>query len=845
MLVSIVRFLYRARWPLALAFTLLFAFSVHQASHLKLRSDFKELLPENFQSLKDLDRILKRVGGEGSLIVAIESNNPEASMHFANDFVAKVKGYPSGYVNQIDYNVSEVKKFFEDHKYLYMDLEDIKTLYDRLNRRIQRQKLKSSVLFLSFETKEEEDSEFSTKDIEEKYQSKTGQYQNYRDGYFFDKDGKVLAVVLRPPGTASGIDFSHRLVDKVNQTIAELDPAKYDASMKVGLTGKFRRVLFEYQTLIDDIVSTAVLCISLVGIAVLAYFRKVRMVLLMAWAVFNGSAWAFAIASWKIGYLTTQTAFLGSIIVGNGINYGLILMARYLEERKAGKTPLQALEISYPATFDGTLASSLTTAVGFATLMLTQIRGFSHFGFIGGLGMFLCWVATYTVLPVFLGISEQVWPLVKPGAKERFQFSFMGPLADRLSGWAKGLTLVGVALSVLSVPILIHYFPNSLEYDFSKLRVKTKGKEVSDEAEWGAKVKNIFTGSLTPAVLVTDRTDQVGPLCDEIDRKNQLDAPPNRVVDDCKSLYSFVPSDQPEKIEWLEKVRGLMEDDALNFLNEKQRKELDEFKAKFNAQPLTVADLPEGVTRNYREKNGDLGKIVYVYPSDIAPLWNGKNLIRFADMIRKNVLPSGEVISGSGDSVIFADLLRAVIHDGPRATIYSYLAVCLVVVLIFRSRQSIYFILGTLAIGVLWMGGAIALFNFKINFFNFIAIPTTFGIGVDYGVNVYQRYKLEGPGSLPKVLKTTGGAVALCSLTTIIGYFTLILAKNQALVSFGWIAILGEVTCLAAALVFIPAYAIYREQRQGIWPAAEIPTSGQKKSPDVNRPGLSLEEIPD
>jgi hypothetical protein len=37
---------------------------------------------------------------------------------------------------------------------------------------------------------------------------------------------------------------------------------------------------------------------------------------------------------------------------------------------------------------------------------------------------------------------------------------------------------------------------------------------------------------------------------------------------------------------------------------------------------------------------------------------------------------------------------------------------------------------------------------------------------------------------MPHVIKTTGGAVGLCSLTTVIGYLTLIIAKNQALVSF-------------------------------------------------------------
>jgi predicted RND superfamily exporter protein len=203
-------------------------------------------------------------------------------------------------------------------------------------------------------------------------------------------------------------------------------------------------------------------------------------------------------------------------------------------------------------------------------------------------------------------------------------------------------------------------------------------------------------------------------------------------------------------------------------------------------------------------------------------------------MIRSNRLPSGEVLTASGDSVIFADLLRAVVHDGPRATAYAFFGVCLIVALIFRETRAMVFIIGTLMLGVLWMGGLMALFKVKINFFNFIAIPTTFGIGVDYGVKIYQRYKLEGKGSLPHVLKTTGGAVGLCSLTTIIGYFTLIIAKNQALVSFGWIAILGEITCLSAALLFIPALVTILEKKNLRLNESATPEMGEMKEKRIS-----------
>ena len=805
--------LHRGRWWFAVLFISLFVLSLGEARHLKLKNDFKELLPEKFQSVVDLNRIVERVGGTGSLIVAIQSDDPEASIRFGEDLVVQLKEYPPEFINRIEINASEAKKMIEGSKFLFVDLDDIREIYSRLDRSIQRQKLKKTGLLMSFETPEEQKG-FTTTDIEDKYKARTANYDNYLRGYFFDADHKVMAVVLKPPGSSTGLDFSRKLVTKVYQTISELDPLKYHPSMKVGLTGKFRRTLFEYQALVDDIRSTALLCVALVGLAVFLYFRRLRMVCLMAWATFNGTFWTFAITAVKIGYLTTQTAFLGSIIIGNGINYGLILMARYLEERKRGHNPFESMRIAFSATFSGTLASSLTTSVAFATLMITDIRGFSQFGFIGGLGMFLCWVATYTVLPVFLWISEDIWPVIgekKEGADRWFHFSFPSYLSTKLVPNASRLARLAVALTIISIPLIIHFVPRSLEYNFTKLRTKTKGQEVSEEADWNKKVKKIFNASLSPVILVADRTEDVDPLCREIMHKNEIDPSEKKVIDSCKSLYSYVPPDQDEKIAWLKKIRDLIDKNTLGFLSREQKDKMAQFKKDFAAKHVRLEDLSPSIVANFTEKNGDVGKIVYVYPTDKAPLWNGKNLIRFASLIRENKLPDGRVVTGSGESVIFADLLSAVVHDGPRATWIAFLAVCLVVVLIFREKKGILFIIGTLTMGVLLMGGLLSILGIKINFFNFIAIPTTFGIGVDYGCNIYQRYKLEGKGSLPHVLKTTGGAVALCSLTTVIGYFTLIIAKNQALVSFGWIAIIGEVACLVTALVFIPAIVMRRE----------------------------------
>jgi predicted RND superfamily exporter protein len=53
--------------------------------------------------------------------------------------------------------------------------------------------------------------------------------------------------------------------------------------------------------------------------------------------------------------------------------------------------------------------------------------------------------------------------------------------------------------------------------------------------------------------------------------------------------------------------------------------------------------------------------------------------------------------------------------------------------------------------------------------------------------------------------RATRQAVMLCSWTTTVGYGSLLLSGNAGIVSFGLTAILGEATCLVAALTLAPA----------------------------------------
>jgi predicted RND superfamily exporter protein len=83
-------------------------------------------------------------------------------------------------------------------------------------------------------------------------------------------------------------------------------------------------------------------------------------------------------------------------------------------------------------------------------------------------------------------------------------------------------------------------------------------------------------------------------------------------------------------------------------------------------------------------------------------------------------------------------------------------------------------------------------------------------VGADYAVNVMQRYRLAGRQAMKRVVVEAGGAVILCSLTTTFGYLALTLSINRAIQSFGIAAATGELCCVVAGVLVLPAVMIWR-----------------------------------
>ena len=102
---------------------------------------------------------------------------------------------------------------------------------------------------------------------------------------------------------------------------------------------------------------------------------------------------------WGIKY-TPLTATLGALTIGIGVEFTILLMMRYYEQREKGEDPLQAMTTSMARIGRAIVASGFTVIGGFGALLIaTDFPILRDFGIVTMLNVFFALVTTLVVLP--------------------------------------------------------------------------------------------------------------------------------------------------------------------------------------------------------------------------------------------------------------------------------------------------------------------------------------------------------------------------------------------------------------------------------------------------------------
>ena len=771
------------------------------AFHLPLYADFSYLLPQDVPAVRDLRRLEARVKANDIVLGLVTAPTSDVRAAAARELAEQARTLPPDLVESVIDDDSEARTYFKAHRHLFVPLADLEKASAALERRIKAAKLAANPLYIDLDDPAP-DAARDQHELDELRTRRREAEARLERSTNVSADGLIgmvqIGTSFRATDAGPGADLVARL-GAIGARVTARHPG-----IQIGFTGGAITAVAEHDAIFKGMVLSSVITTLLVALVLALYFRSAILLVLLLGTLGIATTVAFGVAAITVGHLNAATAFLGAIIAGNGVNYGILLIARYLEERRTRDID-SAMAVAIRGTLRPTAVASLGAAIAYGSLAATSFRGFADFAAIGAVGMILCWLATYVLLPALVLRWGE-------GQRPAALHPLIGSLLVRVFGFRRPRVVCGVALvgAVLATAVVARFVvEDPFEYDITQLR--SEGDDAVTARAWMSLSDRTFgRGYSGRTYIAADRLDQI-PLIVRALRARDADVPPeHQTVGSVASILDVVPDDQPRKLAILDHIRTLLDDEALDALPEHERAELAELRPPDDLGMITAQSLPKLVRDQLEEKDGRLGYIVSIRPAPRLDEWNGHDLIRFADAVRSIQLGDGETVTTSGASVIFADIVTSISGDGPRVTAVAALGlIAMVVLLVGRNRRALAVLVAT-ASGSLLMVAACAVMSLKVNFLDFVALPITLGIGVDYAINVAHRHDHE-PDPV-KTLRTSGAAVFVCSLTTIIGYGSLLISENLAIRGFGMASLIGEIACVMTALVLVPALLALRHK---------------------------------
>lgn len=676
------------------------------------------------------------------------------------------------------------------------------------------------------------------------------------DGYLATRDGKTLFLMISPVSRDDSLPVRRALVEALRRQAESLLGGR--PGFRVAFTGEPARVVEEMDMVSRDTWKTSLIAVVGVTFLTLLVFRWRSHSWLVLAALGAGVITALGAVKLELGYLNLITSSFISTLIGVGVAYGIHPVSEYELLGAHTEDPVSAVLGSYHRTGSAVTVAALTTSAAFFSVLLMQFRGFAELGLVAGVGVLLCLISSLALLPALLVIYG-TW---RHRRDRKARTGAASAPVDRLwvergaagvCRFPKAVTAVAILLTAVAgwAAVGIRFDMNILELLPGEVESVRYQKRM------------IFDSEFSPVfnmVLVEDLDVLVG-FAEQAVREPTIAG--------FESVLRFLPADPRESREALGELSAVLErislpetagfsgreaiSESLAVLSDALMEAAD---AAFGAGMTEVAVALEGALT---EADGARAAVENVQPGierswaegqQRVLMWARRALedLRTASAarppgiddlpneIRERFItrsgrylgifqPAGSVFepdflndytaacrrisnSSTGFPIVFHYVSGRITSGFQQAVVVGAGLVIVILLIDYRNMAQTLLALLPLAIGVVWMLGAMRLLGLSFNFANLVAIPLIIGVGIDNGVHMVHRLRQEGKEGISVVLRHTGRAILIASMTTMIGFGSLALASHRGLASLGTVLLLGVGSCLVTSTIVLPNFLV-------------------------------------
>ncbi len=606
--------------------------------------------------------------------------------------------------------------------------------------------------------------------------------------------------------------------------------------------------------------------IALVAILLLLMF-SFRMWVAPLFALINlivGVVWALGSAAIVVGQLNMLTSTMAVIILGLGVDFSIHIFSVFTERREAGDSIAAAMEKTFLKSGKGIVTGAFTTACAFYALFISSSRGMKEMGLVMGTGLVAILLATLLCLPFMLIFRERFreWRRKKKKVAQRvtyrdISFQFLGRFGEWLSRKYAFTIFISVALSafliwqavtirwdydyrnmepqvpsILLLDDIMEKFDLSMDYalvitesveesyDLSKKYRDLGSVAVTDDisvfvpSEEQQKMRAPHVNEVKESVQSTPiriavLADEMAVFIEELERleMNIMEMQDmaflggqDKVDNKCKEIVG--DPDDPDSENIVQNLLQSLKADirvAARGMSGFQRSFAPYFKDSIirmsSTEPIRLEELPETILDRYSNTTRDLF-LITVYPS--GSIYDGEFMNKFAEDVER------VSDKATGMAPLFVSLLKIFGRDGRNAALLTLVVVFLLLWIDFRKPWYALIAMIPLALGVFWMVGLMNLTGILLSMMTVMGVPLIIGIGIDDGVHIMHRWRIEGNSRIRTVYASTGKAILLTSLTTMFAFGSLMFSIMPGFALFGGALFLGVGACFLTTAIVLP-----------------------------------------
>jgi predicted RND superfamily exporter protein len=644
--------------------------------------------------------------------------------------------------------------------------------------------------------------------VQEAMRPMAGSFSSDNSQAFVSPDGRMHLVFVETNQPGIGPHECQAQMRQVDAFKAKF-LATCEVKPEILVTGRTAFVDQISRAMRFDIVSTLAGSVILVSVVFFVGFRRVWPLVALMNVLLLCCVIAVAAGGMIFHELNLITIGLCSILVGLGVDFGMLLYGSYQSQRNTGVEHEEAIARSLKQLGEGIIIGALTTAAAFVSFVLSGCSAFAQLGMLIAIGIL---VAALLMMTVFYACvsrrrppEEHDW-LFEWG-KRYVATVYRNPKPVLIVTTIFLLALCGIAAAPVG--------QLKMEADPKTLEPNCAASDALHE------IQASFPAAQEPLLVLVDAAD--AETCHDAWTKIQKQWSDLVAAGKIKSFLAptpFVlsPVRANENLKALGGVDLAAARDSYNkaLAAEGFNASDDAFQnvlklidalqaARASGKPvLNWRDiLPESSTwwlllDQFFARNSFLGA------AHVTPLEHIRN-VEQKQLLQEELTVPGVSMHITGWTYVLADLIPWAKHKLALLSVVMVSFNVLLLAFLYRRAGPLLILMVSLALSIGAMIACLKIFGFALNLFNVLAFPLVLGVGVDYGI--YILLAMRQPGDKEYAFATIIKPVILAGLTAVAGFGSLAIASNPALRGLGAVSAIGIACCLFSTIFFIlPAY---------------------------------------